>query len=241
MPLFTKQHETWLRSLWASRGKGTGAPGPQGPAGPPGATGPAGPAGPAGEPGPMGPQGPVGFDGNDGADGLPGEPGPQGIQGPAGPQGEPGPAGGIQTLRTTATQIVNGTSYRDITGLTFPLAAGAVRAFRFYIVFRSAATTTGFRFSVAAPAGATLDYHVKHQTIANSTTTLSASWLEGHCVVGDTLTALTAAIAANVDLICLIEGRVVNGATAGNLAARAASELANNDLVIQAGSWGWYF
>ena len=237
----TARFEARLQTWWRRNrsrllsGVGSGEPGPQGPAGPAGETGPAGPAGAQGLPGEQGPIGPQGATGAAGADGLPGPQGIQGVQGPA------GPAGGIQVLRTTAPQTVNGTSYRDITGLSFALAANESRAFMFYVVFRSAATTTGFRFSINGPAGATADYHIRMQTIANTSTALSASWLEGHCVVFDTLTVLTSTIAAGVDLVCMITGRVVNGATPGNLAARVASELANNDLVIQPGSWGWYF
>lgn len=153
----------------------------------------------------------------------------------------PGGGGGITTLRKTADQIINGTAYQDITGLTFAVAANTDYAFTFYIVFRSAATTTGFRFSIDGPAGAVVDYHIKMQTIANTTTTLAATWIEGHCVVYNTLTVLAATVTANVDLVCMITGRIKVGGTAGTLAARVASELANDDLVVQKGSWGTWF
>ncbi len=152
-----------------------------------------------------------------------------------------GGGGGISTLKKTADQIINGTAFQNITDLVFNVVANTDYAFKFYIVFRSAATTTGFRFGVLAPSGAVLDFFMTYQTIANATTVGVATWLQGHWVSGEAMTALTATIALGVDLVCMIEGRVKVGATAGTLAARVASELANNDLVVQKGSWGTYF
>lgn len=150
-----------------------------------------------------------------------------------------GGGGGISTLKKTADQIINGTAFQNITDLTFSVVNGTDYAFMFYIVFRSAATTTGFRFALNAPAG-TLDYHMKYQVVANSTTVGVATWLEGHWIVTDTMTALTSTIAAGADLVCMITGRYKCTAN-GTLAARVASELANNDLVVQKGSFGWFF
>ncbi len=144
-------------------------------------------------------------------------------------------------LKKTDDQIINGTAFQNITDLTFAVAINTDYAFKFYIVFRSATTTTGFRFAINGPAGAVCDYFMTYQTVANSTTVGLATWLQGHWVVYDTMTALLTAIAAGVDLVCVIEGQIKVGATSGTLAARVASELANNDLEVQKGSWGLYF
>lgn len=149
--------------------------------------------------------------------------------------------GGISTLKKTADQIINGTALQNITDLTFAVAINTDYAFKFYIVFRSAVTTTGFKFALNGPAGAIIDYWCKYQTVANSTTVGVATWLERHSIVYDSMSVETATITAGVDLVCMIEGRVKVGATSGTLAARVASELANNDLVVQKGSWGLYF
>ena len=149
--------------------------------------------------------------------------------------------GGISTLKKTANQTINGTAFQNITDLTFAVAINTDYAFKFYIVFRSAATTTGFRFAINGPTEAVCDYFMTYQTIANSTTVGVATWLQGHWIVYDTMTALTTTITLGVDLVCIIEGRIKVGATSGTLAARVASELANNDLVVQKGSWGMYF
>ena len=147
--------------------------------------------------------------------------------------------GGISMLKKTADQIINGTAFQNITDLTFAVSANTDYAFKFHIVFRSATTTTGFRFAVNAPAG-TLDFFQTYQIVANSDTVGVATWLQRHCITRDVMTALTATITLGVDLVCMIEGRF-KCTTSGTLAARVASELANNDLVVQKGSWGFYF
>src|SRR3990167_3168277 len=151
------------------------------------------------------------------------------------PQG----GGGINTLKKTATQIINGTAFQDISGLTFSVVNGTNYAFKYYIVFRSVTTTTGFRFGLNCPTG-TLDYFHTYQTIANSATVGVATWLQRHDVTRDSMTVLGATITAGVDLVCMFEGRYLCTAN-GTFAPRVASELANNDLVIQIGSWGTWF
>ena len=150
-----------------------------------------------------------------------------------------GAGGGITTLKKTADQIINGTAFQNIADLTFAVAANTDYAFDFYITFRST-TATGFRFGVNGPAGV-VDFTRKYQTIANSDLVGVATWLEGHAVSFDTMTVTTATIAAGVDLHCRITGRFKCGGAGGTFAARAASESANNDLVIQKGSWGTWF
>ena len=151
------------------------------------------------------------------------------------------PHGGISTLKKTADQIINGTAFQDITGLTFAVSPSTDYAFDFYITFRSVTTGTGFRFGINSPSGAVLDYFITYQTVANMTTAGVATWLQGHVIANNTMNVTSATIAAGVDLHCRMTGRVKIGATGGTLAARAASEAANNDLVVQKGSWGTYF
>lgn len=148
----------------------------------------------------------------------------------------------ITCLKKTATQTINGGAgvFVDITELTFPVVNGTVYAFKFYIVFRSAATTTGYKVSVNCPAG-TLDFFVTHQTVANSSTVGVATWLQRHSFTRDDMTALITSIAANEDLVVMIEGRYICTAD-GTFAPRFANELvANTDLVVQIGSWGTVF
>jgi hypothetical protein len=138
--------------------------------------------------------------------------------------------GGPSTLKKTSTQVINGTSFQDVSGMTFPVVNGTTYFFDFYIVFRST-LATGFRFSVNCPTGA-LDYMRQYQTVANSDLAGVATWLEGHAVTRDSMTVTTATIAAGVDLVCRVQGSYVCTQD-GTFALRAASESANNDLVIQ--------
>ena len=147
--------------------------------------------------------------------------------------------GGVTTLKTTADQIINGTAFQNITGLTFAVVANTDYAFDFYITFRSTATT-GFRFSVNGPAGV-VDFFHTYQTIANSEVVGVATWVQKHSVTFNQMTVTTSTIAAGVDLHCRMTGRFKCGAAGGTFAARVASELANNDLVVQKGSWGTWF
>ena len=149
--------------------------------------------------------------------------------------------GGITTLKTTADQTINAgaATFVDITGLTFPVVAGVDYAFHFYITFRSAQTTTGWKSGVNHPGG-TLDFWAKSDVIANGAAGV-ATHTERHNVAVNDMTLLTATVTANVDLSIIIEGRY-KCTVSGTFAARFANELAaNTNLVVQKGSWGWYF
>lgn len=151
-------------------------------------------------------------------------------------------AGGLTLLKTTADQTINGGAgvFVDVTGLTFTVVNTVDYAFKFYVTFRSAATTTGWKASVNCPAG-TLDFFCTTQTVANSATGGVATWLQRHSVTRDDMTTLTTTITAGVDLVVLIEGRYRCTAN-GTFAVRFANELgANTDLVVQQGSWGMVF
>lgn len=149
---------------------------------------------------------------------------------------EQGGAGGGPTLaRKTATQTINGNVYQDITDLTFAVAANTTYHFVFYLSFRSATTTTGFGFSVNGPTQSLLDYIVHYQTTANAATTGDVTQRKDTAY--DAMAATTSTITANADLRVRIEG-IVRTTAAGTLAARVRSELANNDLTVQAESVG---
>ena len=153
----------------------------------------------------------------------------------------PGGGGGINTLRTTANQTINAGAgvFTDITGLTFPVVSGTDYAFEFYITFQSAATTTGWKAGVNCPAG-TLDFWAGSDVIANGAAGV-ATHTERHNTVRDDMTLLTATITQVVDLNVRIKGRYLCTAN-GTFAARFANELAaNTQIVVQKGSWGWYF
>jgi ligand-binding SRPBCC domain-containing protein len=148
---------------------------------------------------------------------------------------------GMNILKTVANQTINAgaATFVDITGLTFPVVNGRDYAFYFYVVFRSAAAATGWKGSVNHPGG-TVDHFADVQTIANNPAGL-ATWLHKHNVGTDEMTLLTATVTINVDLVFMIQGRYQCTAN-GTFAARFANELnANTDIVVQKGSWGFWF
>lgn len=149
--------------------------------------------------------------------------------------------GGITTLKKTADQTINAgaATFVDISGLTFPVVNGVDYAFSFYICFQSAFTTTGWKAGVNCPNG-TLDFWADSQIIANGAAGV-ATHVRRHNVTRDDMTLLTATITAAVDLAIKINGRY-KCTQDGTFAARFANELAaNTDLVVQKGSYGWYF
>ena len=152
-----------------------------------------------------------------------------------------GPGGGITTLRKTANQTINSGAgvFTDITGLTFAVVSGTDYAFEFYITFQSAATATGWKAGVNCPAG-TLDFWAGSDIIANGAAGV-ATHTERHNTVRDDMTLLTATITQAVELNVRIKGRYLCTAS-GTFAARFANELAaNTQIVVQKGSWGWWF
>ena len=152
-----------------------------------------------------------------------------------------GPSGGMNLLKKTANQTINAGAgvFADITDLTFPVVSGTDYAFSFYIAFQSAATTTGWKAGVNCPTG-TLDFWAGSQTIANGAAGV-ATHVERHNTVRDDMTLLTATVTQAVDLSVRIEGRYRCTAN-GTFAARFANELAaNTQVVVQQGSWGWWF
>ena len=228
-----------------------GNTGAQGNTGSQGIQGDTGTQGIQGNTGTQGNTGSQGIQGNTGSQGIQGDPGAQGIQGNTGAtgntgsqgiQGNTGPAGGgFNTLRTTADQTINAgaATFVDITGLTFAVTSGVDYAFHFYITFRSAATTTGWKAGVNHPGG-TLDFWMNSDQIANGAAGVATHVTRHNTAVND-MTLLTATITAGVDLAIIIEGRYKCTVT-GAFAARFANELAaDTNLVVQKGSWGWYF
>jgi len=229
----------------------------------PGSRGPTGAAGATGSRGPT-TIGPMGLNGEDGDDGkpIPGNRGATGIQGPQGIAGRPafiliqgedgenapvipGKNGTISPLiflKKTSQQTINAGAgvYTDVTELTFPVVNGNTYGFKFYVVWQSAATTTGWKSSLNCPNG-TLDFFCTHQTIANSATVGVSTWLHRHSVTRDDLTTLISTITASVDLVVMYEGRYICTQD-GTFAVRFANELAaNTDITVEAGSWGYYW
>lgn len=212
-----------------------GPAGPKGDKGDPGPIGPIGPAGvgtqgPKGDPGGIGPAGPQGIQGVPGV----GVQGPKGDPGAVGATGPAGPAGSIPIVKLSADQAISVTTLTDIAGLSMPIAANADLMIEAFLIWQSAATTTGIRVALNGPTGALeVTALVEIQTaLAALTPQLHTAYQAG---------AATASIdAANVRRVARLSGVVRNGATAGVVSVQAASEVAGSAVTVRRGSWARY-
>lgn len=157
-------------------------------------------------------------------------------------------AGNIKTLSETsastpdasintvvlASNVTNNNSsantIADVTGLSFPVEAGEYYWFRFVIMYTSAATTTGSRWSVSGPGSPTeLRYRSEY-----SLTTTSKTINEGVSAY-DIPAASNATSAATASNMAIIEG-FIKPSSSGDLIARFASEVSSSAIVAKAGS-----
>ena len=159
----------------------------------------------------------------------------QGISRIASSGGVASPLVGTEQIAVLAADVTNNNAtantMQDITGLLFPMVANGRYKFEFFIDYTAAATTTGARFSISSPVGATrLAYYSKY-----GLSTTSDTW--------NNLTAFDQPAAANASSpntggnIAIMEGIIQCGASPGDLIARFASEIAASAIVAKAGSF----
>jgi hypothetical protein len=141
-------------------------------------------------------------------------------------------AGSYRTLVTLNGNVVNNNAsantIADVTGLSFQVTAGTTYRFYALIRYSSAATTTGSRWSVSAPANPTLLNYVSRYTLtATAVTTNNATAYD--VPSGSSATSLTAGN------ICVIEG-IITPSQNGTFIIRFASEVSNSAITALAGS-----
>jgi hypothetical protein len=196
----------------------------QGDTGLTGSTGPQGPAGNDGAPGATGSQGPQGTQGIQGIQGLTGNTGAQG------PAGFPG-----QTTRISSPVINNNASANtiaDVTGLSFAVVSGSIYWFKFLILYSSAATTTGSRWSISGPGSPTLLRYFSQYTL--TATTQTVNYLAAYdAPAASNATSLT------TGNLALIEGMIQPSGN-GTVIARFASEVSGSAVTALAGSFVIY-
>lgn len=123
------------------------------------------------------------------------------------------------------------TTYTDVTGLTFAVAANKDYEIKCSIIYRSALTTTGIGIALNGPASPTL---VAGQFTSNSTATaFNGRSFNAYNGTGKT----TGVQVANTDTYGLFNAYFRNGATAGTLALRYASEIGGSSVTIRTGSY----
>ena len=159
----------------------------------------------------------------------------QGIKRVASSGGLASPLVGTEQMSVLAADVTNvnavANTMQDITGLLFPMVALGRYAFRFMIDYTAAATTTGARFGITSPVGASrLAYRSQY-----GLTTTSESF--NQAVAFDQPAGANASSPNTGGNIAVIEGIITCGAAGGDLIARFASEVAASAIVAKAGSY----
>lgn len=123
------------------------------------------------------------------------------------------------------------TSYADVTGMSFSVAANTNYEVSCSIIYQTAATTTGIGIALNGPSSPTL---VAGQFISNSSSTaLNGRSFNAYNGTGKTTGVQT----ANANTYGLFNASFRNGATAGTLSLRYASEVAGSAASIRPGSY----
>ena len=136
-----------------------------------------------------------------------------------------------QWVVASADQTAIGTSFADVTSLSFSVAANKTYYFRFDMIADSDATTTGIDVAVNGPASPTsINYTQRPWNSASAIRAQPASAYDNNTAQANSAGATRA--------IYAVEGVLVNGANAGALAARIKREAVGSGPNVRAGSFG---
>lgn len=211
-----------------------GAPGIQGPAGATGATGAQGVQGVKGDKGDKGDTGNTGAQGTQGIQGIQGTAGSAGATGAAGTNGTNGTNGlgyAARAIKTSADQVLIGSTFATVTGLDMAVAANTNYMFEYWILADVDATTTGVDVAVSGPANPTqIAYECEVYTSATATAKTSATAYDAN--------SANANSAGAAQRWYKVKGVLRNGANAGNLSARIKREAVGTGPNVRAGSFG---
>lgn len=110
----------------------------------------------------------------------------------------------------------------DVTGLSFDVSANTTYQFKFVIVYSSAATTTGSRWTINGPATTHMSYTSQYTLTATSITN-NAGLAAYNSPSGASASSLTS------NNRCIIEGEIRPSAS-GTVIARFASEISSSAI-----------
>lgn len=146
-----------------------------------------------------------------------------------------GPAGsGPSTVKLAADHAPFAlVALAPVVGLSFPVTSGTLYRFRFDLVFRTAATTTGTRFGLTCPAFTVLAANVGVPFASDG----AGMMFDGAITTSGDSVVTTAIPAANTDHLAVLEGVLLPSA-GGTLQITAATEVAASALTVRAGSNG---
>lgn len=137
-----------------------------------------------------------------------------------------------RVIYTTSDQTLIGTSYANVTGLSFALVAGKSYRFEFRIIADADASTTGIDVAVTAPSSPTR--LVYSQYYPRST----GVWQFNGATADDANTANTGS-GGTTPLEYVVAGEIVVGSSSGNLTARIKREAVGTGPNVRAGSCGF--
>lgn len=140
------------------------------------------------------------------------------------------PGGGGPTIaRKASDQSSTSTTFADVTGLTFAIAASTSYSIICELSYLTAITTTALQISLNGPASPTaVRFTVWTATSATASHNASQS---SYDAVTNPANALTTALPVR------LTGTVENGSNAGTLALRMRTEVSTSSVTIQRGSW----
>lgn len=140
------------------------------------------------------------------------------------------PTGVNSTITFLGADVTNNNASANtiasVTGLSFNVTSGVTYRFKFFIVYTSAATTTGSRWSITGPTTTFLNYN------SNYTLTATSQTLNSGVSAYDTPSASSASSLASGS-IAIIEG-VIKPSANGTVTARFASEVSGSAVVAKA-------
>lgn len=141
----------------------------------------------------------------------------------------------INRVKLTSDIINNNASantLQDVTGLSFPVVSGSTYWFKFYIIYTSATTTTGSRWSLNGPVFTSLNYFSNYTLTATSIT--NNQGLSGYNL--PSASNASSIVASNT---AIIEG-IITPSEDGNIIARFASEISGNAITAKSNSFVLY-
>ena len=139
------------------------------------------------------------------------------------------------TLGADISPAFTRTTVSNATGLSFAVAPDTTYSFRFEVLFRSAATTTGLKVAVTCPASpATFSYKARIPAAADGVAGEFQGW---GTTSGDVITA-TGVQAANTTYLATVEGVLRTGAAGGTLQLQVGTEVNASAITIKAYSGG---
>lgn len=147
------------------------------------------------------------------------------------------PAYGVPSFsRKTTDQALSVTATANITGMSFPVAAGFTYKYKFHIAYTSVATNTGFRVGLNYPAVTMATGLANIAAGADGTGAYFQGVLNSS---GDSVMSGTSSTNSANGMYSSVEGIIMPSA-AGTVQLIGATEINGNNIVIKAGSFVEY-